>query len=145
MVDFIEEVEEQLRSDRYRALAWRLAPWFIAALVALVLGWLGVWGWQVLQARNVGKASAAYDKALARGWPISTGVIEGACRHLIKDQLDITGARWGPDGAEVVLRLRALRSSGDFETYWAYHEARDYQRNHLTRYKNGILPETAEP
>jgi hypothetical protein len=72
-------------------------------------------------------------------------VIEGACRHLIKDQLDITGARWGPDGAEVVLRLRALRSSGDFETYWAYHEARDYQRNHLTRYKNGILPETAEP
>jgi hypothetical protein len=65
VVDFIEEVEEQLRSDRYRALALRLAPWFVAALVALVAGWLGVWGWQTLQARNVGKASAAYDKALA--------------------------------------------------------------------------------
>lgn len=87
----------------------------------------------------------AYDKALASGWPIATGVIEGACRHLIKDRLDITGARWGLDGAEAVLRLRALRSSGDFEAYWAYHEARDYQRNHLTRYKDGILPEIADP
>jgi hypothetical protein len=87
----------------------------------------------------------AYDKALAHGWPIATGVIEGACRHLIKDRLDITGARWSVDGAEAVLRLRALRSSGDFEAYWAYHEARDYQRNHLARYKNQILPTTADP
>ncbi|HZZ35512.1 MAG TPA: tetratricopeptide repeat protein [Caulobacteraceae bacterium] len=64
MVDFIEEVEEQLRSDRYRALAWRIAPWFIAAFVAVVVGWLGAWGWTTLQARNVAKASQAYDKAL---------------------------------------------------------------------------------
>jgi hypothetical protein len=35
-----------------------------------------------------------YDQALAAGWPIATGVIEGACRHL-GDRLDITGARWG--------------------------------------------------
>jgi hypothetical protein len=34
-----------------------------------------------------------YDQALAAGWPIATGVIEGACRHLIGDRLDITGAR----------------------------------------------------
>jgi hypothetical protein len=68
-----------------------------------------------------------------------------ACRHLIKDRLDITGARWSVDGAEAVLRLRALRSSGDFEAYWAYHEAHDYRRNHLARYKNGILPKTADP
>jgi Uncharacterised protein family (UPF0236) len=87
----------------------------------------------------------AYDKALANGYPIATGVIEGACRHLIKDRLDITGARWSLDGAEAVLRLRALRSSGDFEAYWAYHEARDYQRNHLARYKDSTLPETADP
>jgi hypothetical protein len=87
----------------------------------------------------------AYDKALTNGWPIATGVIEGACRHLIKDRLDITGARWSVDGAEAVLRLRALRSSGDFDAYWAYHEARDYQRNHLTHYKNQILPTTTDP
>jgi len=42
-----------------------------------------------------------YDQALAAGWPIATGVIEGACRHLIGDRLDITGARWGLDGAEL--------------------------------------------
>jgi hypothetical protein len=44
-----------------------------------------------------------YDHALAAGWPIATGVIEGACRHLIGDRLDITGARWGLDGAEAIL------------------------------------------
>jgi hypothetical protein len=51
-----------------------------------------------------------YDTALAAGWPIATGIIEGACRHLVKDRLDITGARWGLAGAEAVLKLRALRS-----------------------------------
>ncbi len=64
MTDFIEEVDEQLRSDRYRALARRLAPWFLAALSATVIGWLGVWGYNTWQARNVGAASVAYDKAL---------------------------------------------------------------------------------
>jgi hypothetical protein len=53
--------------------------------------------------------------ALAQGWPIATGVIEGACRHLVKDRLDITGARWGLAGGEAVLKLRALVSNGDFD------------------------------
>lgn len=69
-----------------------------------------------------------YDKALAAGWPIATGVIEGACRHLIGDRLDITGARWGLDGAEAVLTLRAVISNGDFDEYWRYHLAREHQR-----------------
>jgi hypothetical protein len=68
-----------------------------------------------------------YDQALAEGWPIATGVIEGACRHLIADRLDIGGARWGLDGAEAVLTLRAVISIGDFEEYWSYL-AREYQR-----------------
>src|SRR5438874_4574097 len=59
-----------------------------------------------------------YPTALAAGWPIATGVIEGACRYLVKDRMDITGARWGLDGAEAVLKLRALISNGDFEDYW---------------------------
>jgi hypothetical protein len=64
VVDFIEEVEEQLRADRYRALARRTLPWFIAALVAIIIGWLGAWGYQTWQAQNVAKASAAYEKAM---------------------------------------------------------------------------------
>jgi hypothetical protein len=69
-----------------------------------------------------------YDQALANGWPIATGVIEGACRHLIADRLDIGGARWGLDGAEAVLTLRAVISNGDFEEYWRFHLEREHQR-----------------
>jgi len=75
-----------------------------------------------------------YERYLQQGFPIATGVIEGACRHLIKDRMDITGARWSLAGAEAVLRLRSLRSSGDFEEYWAFHLKAELQRNHLARY-----------
>ena len=77
-----------------------------------------------------------YHEYLAVGLPISTGVIEGACRHLIKDRMDITGACWGLPGAEAVLKLRAIRSSGDLNAYWAFHEAAEWNRNHLARYRN---------
>jgi hypothetical protein len=52
-----------------------------------------------------------YDKALAEGLPNATGVIEGACRHLVKDRMNVSGARWSLARAEAVLRLRALRAS----------------------------------
>ncbi len=78
--------------------------------------------------------------ALEQGWPIATGVIEGACRHLVKDRMDITGARWGLAGAEAVLKLRALISNGDFEAYWAYHLAQEQQRVHEARYLDGVIP-----
>jgi hypothetical protein len=81
-----------------------------------------------------------YPQALAQGWPIATGVIEGACRHLVKDRMDRTGARWGLDGAEAILKLRALTSNGDFEDYWAYHLAQEKQRVHNARYKDGVIP-----
>ncbi len=68
-----------------------------------------------------------YDRALAAGWPIATGAIEGACRHLIGDRLDTTGARWGLDGAEAVLTMRAVISNGDFGEY-RFHLAREHQR-----------------
>jgi hypothetical protein len=71
-----------------------------------------------------------YPRALAAGWPISTGVIEGACRFLIKDRMAITGARWGTETAEAILKLRALHANGDFDKYWAYHLQREHQRNH---------------
>ena len=76
----------------------------------------------------------AYDQYLGAGLPIGSGVIEGACRHLVKDRLGLTGARWRLRGAEAVLRLRALRSSGDFDEYWRYHEAQELDRTHRQRY-----------
>ena len=69
-----------------------------------------------------------YDQALTAGWPIATGVIEGACRHLIGDRLDITGARWGLQGAEAILNLRAVIANGNYDDYWRYHLACEHQR-----------------
>jgi hypothetical protein len=86
-----------------------------------------------------------YDEYLDRGLPIATGVIEGACRYLVKDRMDITGARWGLARAEAVLRLRALRASGDFEQYWLFHEQREYERNHVARYADGLVPGLRPP
>lgn len=73
-----------------------------------------------------------YNTALEAGWPIATGAIEGACRHLVADRLDITGARWGLRGAEAVLQLRAVTSNGDLNAYWAFHAAREHERLYPT-------------
>jgi len=75
-----------------------------------------------------------YDKALAAGWPIATGVIEGACRFVIEDRFGITGARWSPDGAEVILKLRAVVVNGDLDDYMNYYKTRYRNDIHLARY-----------
>ncbi len=64
MVDFINEVDEQVRSERYRTLFFRILPWFVAALLATIVGWLGVWAYDNWRDRNVASASIAYDKAI---------------------------------------------------------------------------------
>ena len=69
-----------------------------------------------------------YGKALAAGWPIATGMIEGACRFVIEDRFGITGARWSPDGAEVILKLRAVVVNGDLDDYMNYCKTR-YERH----------------
>lgn len=74
-----------------------------------------------------------YHIFLKQGLPIASGVIEGACRHLIKDRMDLTGARWRLKRAEAVLRIRSLRSSGDFDSYWSYHLEREKERNYSAR------------
>ena len=71
-----------------------------------------------------------YPRALANGWPIATGVIEGACRHLVADRMGITGARWGLQGAQSMLWLRAIAASGDHDAYWNWH-IQVHHRNHL--------------
>ena len=77
-----------------------------------------------------------YPAALAAGWPIATGVIEGACRHLVNDRMGITGARWGLEGAQAMLWLRAINASGDTSAYWDWHIHQEHQRNHLSRYQD---------
>ncbi len=76
------------------------------------------------------KEQLQYGIALKAGYPIASGVIEGACRHLINDRLDITGARWSLQGAEAVLKLRSLKSSGDFEMYWKFYKKMSKKRNY---------------
>lgn len=81
-----------------------------------------------------------YDHYLKHGYPIATGVIEGACRYLVKDRMDITGARWSLKGAEAVLKLRSLHASGDLDEYWEFHYAQELKRNHESKYaKPAIL------
>ena len=79
-----------------------------------------------------------YPRALAAGWPIATGVIEGACRHLVQDRMGITGARWGLPGAQAILWLRAINASGDTGAYWDWHIQQEHQRNHLSRYQDTL-------
>jgi hypothetical protein len=80
-----------------------------------------------------------YPRALAEGWPIATGVIEGACRHLVADRMGITGARWGLEGAQAMLWLRAIDASGDTAAYWDWHIEQERHRNHLSRYQPGTF------
>jgi len=69
-----------------------------------------------------------YDAYLAQGWPIGTGVVEGACGHLVKDRMEQAGMRWTPDGAQAVLDLRAVRLNGHWDDYWAFHQRLQQRR-----------------
>ena len=74
-----------------------------------------------------------YASYLQQGLPIATGLIEGACRHLVQDRMGITGARWGLQTAEAVLKVRALLASGQWGEYCAFYERQERQRNHPLR------------
>jgi len=80
-----------------------------------------------------------YDRALANGWPIATGMIEGSCRYVIEDRFGITGARWSPDGAETILKLRAVVVNDDLDDYMAYYKNRYRREHHLTRYDQDTI------
>jgi hypothetical protein len=67
-----------------------------------------------------------YPTCLARGWPIASGVIEGACRHFVKDRFELSGMRWTQHGAENLLHLRAVAENDDWD---AYHDFRKRQRH----------------
>lgn len=71
-----------------------------------------------------------YGRYLAQGWPIATGVIEGACRHLVKDRCEGTGMRWTKSGAESLLGLRSVFVNGDWQAYHAFHRKKQYRRRY---------------
>lgn len=80
-----------------------------------------------------------YPAYLSNGWPIASGVIEGACRHLVKDRCELSGMRWSQSGAEHLLRLRAVAENNDWDAYHAYRK----QQRHLRLY--GSLPLVLQP
>ena len=85
------------------------------------------------------RAYMQYDRYLAQGWPIGTGVVEGACGHLVKDRLEQAGMRWTQEGAQAILDLRAVRINGDWEAYWQFHRQQQHHRLY------GAAPTAARP
>ena len=61
-----------------------------------------------------------YDEYLAAGFPIGRGVAEGACRHLVKDRMELTGMRWRVPGAQAMLDLRAVHINDDWDAFQQY-------------------------
>lgn len=83
------------------------------------------------------QARMKYDAYLAAGYPIGSGVVEGTCRHLVKDRLERTGMRWHPDGAQAMLNLRATYLNGEWDPYWAYHVEQENERLYRQLGKTG--------
>lgn len=75
-----------------------------------------------------------YATYLAQGLPIASGVIEGACRHFVKDRCERSGMRWSQTGAEDLLQLRAVAENGDWEDYHDFRRRQRHQRLYQTAY-----------
>lgn len=75
-----------------------------------------------------------YDEYLAAGYPIASGVIEGACRHLVKDRMERSGMHWTPDGAQAMLDVRSVHVEGEWENYQKYRIARETRELYPNRY-----------
>ena len=71
-----------------------------------------------------------YQRYLALGWPIGTGVVEGACRHLVKDRFEQAGMRWSLAGAQTLLDLRSVAFNGDWDDFQRFRR----RQSHLERY-----------
>lgn len=69
-----------------------------------------------------------YLTYLAQGWSIASGVIEGACRHFVKDRFELSGMRWTQEGAEQLFHLRAIAENGDWDAYRRYLQRQRHNR-----------------
>jgi len=83
-----------------------------------------------------------YDQYLDRGWPISSGVVEGTCGHLVKDRMEESGMRWTESGAQAILDLRAVRVNDDWEAYQHAHRQCQHQRLYSPHANAPSVPET---
>jgi hypothetical protein len=82
-----------------------------------------------------------YDEYLAAGYPIASGVIEGACRHLVKDRMERAGMHWTIPGAQAMLEVRSVYVSGHWEEYQAYRIEQETKR--LYPYRELVEPQYA--
>jgi hypothetical protein len=73
------------------------------------------------------RAHMRYDEYLRAGYPIGSGVIEGACRHVIKDRMERAGMLWTLEGASALLRLRVVHTNDHWDEYQEYKIAREQQ------------------
>jgi hypothetical protein len=69
-----------------------------------------------------------YDEYLAQGYPLASGAIEGACRHLVKDRMERAGMHWTAAGAQAMLDVRSTYVNGDWEAYQEYRIRRETKR-----------------
>ena len=83
----------------------------------------------------------AYATYLERGWPIASGVIEGACRHFVKDRCELSGMRWTRTGAENLLLLRAVAENDDWDDYHRFRQRQRHWRLYQTPYPEQVSPE----
>jgi hypothetical protein len=67
------------------------------------------------------KSYMRYHEYLAQGYPIGSGVVESACSHVVKNRMELPGARWSVSGAEAILQLRSVVKSQDWDAYWAFY------------------------
>lgn len=79
-----------------------------------------------------GKEYMRYDIYLAKGYPIGSGVVEGACKNLVKDRMEQCGMRWTIRGAEAVLSMRSIQINKMTSAYWQYHIAQERERQYGT-------------
>ena len=69
-----------------------------------------------------------YDEYLAKGYPIASGVIEGACRHLVKDRMERAGMHWTRDGAQAMLDVRSIHVNGDWDQYQTFRITQETEK-----------------
>lgn len=73
-----------------------------------------------------------YDEYLKKGYPIGTGVVEGACGSLVKNRTDRSGMKWTHEGVQAILNLRAVNQNGDWDKYFEYYIEMERQRLYRT-------------
>ena len=126
MVDLFDEVEEQLRSDRYVALLRRVAPWITGVLVLVLLGYLGFWGFKAWQDRNLATASAAYQKGVDA---LGQGDAAGAKSSFL--QVEKAGAPGYKTLALMQLAASSLAAGKDADAARLYDQAADAAPNQI--------------